>query len=341
MRYKNRIHHQKKTISSIFAMLCLLTIFAFGQSVSGFEQDFVQLQRQITAEIAALDSLQAVLAVQTAKIDRAKHRETIDKGELRQLMSDGLTLTEQINRRQQRLSKLKENLARAKYNLSKAYSLRVDSLKKLESSGKYSGDSAQLHREIIFYTEKYLLFSPSFQALRFDPHKISRINPANSSDSLEQAIMIEYLKNAGADIDAHLTSIQNNRRELEGVVRLKRKTQAFLEDVDDEPFGVLGGGELSAAATRKLDSETGNFSDVAGVDAGRSLQQYESISLFFDQLDLNDPVSSDAFRKFSVDSARVFVSLDEYLELLKAAEKRLKEFQTLITQKLEAGKHQK
>ncbi len=334
------IRHSKTIFSGAVLLMCLFATAAFGQNLAKAEVNFAQLQQQIIAEIAALDSLQAALAVQTAKIDRAKHRETIDKGELRKLMADGLTLTEQINRRRQRLSKLKEKLARAKYNLSQAYSLRVDSLKRLESAGKYAGDPGQLRREIVFYTEKYLLFSPSFQALRFDPQKISRINPANSNDSLEQAIMRDYLQNAAADIDAHLGNIQKNRRELEDVVRLERKTREFLEDVDDESYGVLGGGELSAAATLTLENDRESFSDVAGLVPGRSLQQYEYISLFFDQLDLSDPVSSDAFRKISVDSARVFVSLDEYLELLKAAEKRLKEYQTLISRKLEAGKHQ-
>ncbi len=307
-----------------------------AQEVAVLEQQYEEVRRDIATEQTRVDSLQNALEQLTARLEETKRKDRADRGEIRAMMANGLSITEQINRGEKRIAALKAQAAELRLQLAQQYSARIDSLRQLENSRHFIGDRAALRRELIANTEKYMQFSPAFRTLSFDPHTISRLDPAAAGDSLERAIITEYLQNAARDVDAHLENIRKNRRELQAVVRLQRKTREFLEEVESDRPGLLAGSEVVAAENPS--GTTGLMEDGFSTrTASQALQSYQTLSLFIEQLDLQNFSGSQDSWKFAVDSARVFVSLEKYLEILKAAEQRLQEYQALISQKLESG----
>ncbi len=306
----------------------------FAQTVAESEKQYIDRQTQIERRQSHLDSLNAILEKQVAAIDAEKQKPDSDKSTLRRLMANGLEVTEKINRFQQELAGMQRDQEILKENLAQKYIGILDSLQQLETAGKYSGNPQHLRQEIVSYTEKYLLLSPSFKALSFDPQEISGINLAETSDSLERAISRDYLEQAIADVDSHLQHIEKNREELENIVRLEEKTREFLEDIDDEQFGVF----TQSADFAVTEQSANGVQDASPSSEGFGLStqdQLQSIALFFDQLNI-DLTENQIYSWHSpIDSAQMTISLDEYLKLLKEAEKRLKQYHSVISNKLD------
>lgn len=334
MHKKNHIS-QQITYLLIIAGLFISSAIC-GQSIQESEQQLAEVQANIKQYQAQLDSLNIILEAQAAAIDREKQRNASDKSNLRRLMADGLELTEEINQQQQALAVLENDRDAITANLATRYTSVLDSLQRLENSGNYAGNRENLRREIIDYTEKYLLFSPSFKALSFDPAEVSSINLSETNDSLERAISADYLEKAIADVDSHLRHIEKNREDLENIVRLEEKTREFLEDIDDEQFGVF----TQSADFAATDQVSGNGRDGPVTAEGLSFSsqdQLQSIALFFDQLNI-DLTEDELQNLYSpIDSSQATISLAEYLDLLKEAEKRLRQYHDVISDKLEGA----
>jgi hypothetical protein len=305
----------------------------FAQSAAILERQFVELQSQIESEQNQLDSLNELLEQQASRIEAEKSKTTINKSKVTKLMAEGIPFTEQIAARQERLSQLRQKQKHTKYKLAQKYAAMLDSLKTLEKSR--NSDTEAVRKQIVFYTEKYLLFSPIFKTLSFDPQKIPHINLSATKDSLERALSVNYLQNALADVNAHLTEIKENRKELEATIRLERKTREFLEEVQDENLMLLAQTAGSGVSEERTFGVGTNPNELPDADLKAAVAQVESMSLFFDQLDLqNSEELIDAW-KYAVESGQAYVSLEEYLALLQEAEKQLRQYHSIIQHKLE------
>lgn len=236
-----------------------------------------------------------------------------------------------MDARGDRVAALRESLAAQKYRLGERYAALIDSLQQQAQSAGTDEERRRLREAIIGYTEKYILFSPAFQALRFDPQKLRQIDPAQAGDSLERRIAIDYLENAREDIGIHLSDIRKSRRELERTVRLEEKTRDFLEEVDDGFIGLVtrtpaAADDASRALTSNEIQTGGETGDPAFSDMPDPLG---SILLFINQLDLPQ---SGTWRPAG--EQRPQISLQAYLKLLREAEKRLLQFDQIISGKL-------
>lgn len=308
-----------------------LSQIAVAQGVLVLENRYSDLQQEIEIEKAHLDSLNTLLEKQASLIDAEKQKDTIDKEKVRKLMSESIPLTAQIDAQQKKLNTLQKEQEQLRYQLAQRYSAKLDSLQNLEESG--SGNAEELQRQIVFYTEQYLTVSPAFRALSFDPEKIRQINISADGDSLEQAIALNYLRKAQADVSNHLADIEQNRKELEAALRLERKTREFLEEVDDENFALLS---QTANPGRTEQSLVGNSPSNVLTDEGALAlaSRVESMALFFDQLNISNSDELIAAWRYAVQSGETYLTLEEYLTLLKAAEKQLRQFHSIIEKKL-------
>lgn len=308
---------------------------AAAQSVAALEEEFFTLQRQIETVQGGLDSLNASLEQQAGQIDAEKRRESPDREKLRRQMAAGLALSKQIEERQKRLQTLQKNRTQTQYRLAQRYAAMLDSLQALQAGAATA--NPELDQQIVRCTEQYLLYSPVFRALSFDPQKIREINPAESSDSLERALSLNYLRNALAEMESHLQEIRKNREEVENTLRLEHKTRQFLEEVDADNLGLLARAGNPAATEMLAPNSEPGLSAQAGV--GRTLAaQVESITLFFNQLGVRDLEGISLSRFSAAPAGRAPLSLEEYLALLQAAEKQLKQIRNAARQKLrEAG----
>ncbi len=324
-----------------FHKIALLLICLSGlqaQNVTQMEKQAQSLERQIKDEQQELDSLNVLLENQVARIDSIKGVSDSDKGKIRKLMSASLPISEQINKKQARIATLRKDLGKIQFQLAQRYSSIIDSLQQVEKSGSGKIKQADLNQEIIFYTEKYLQYSPAFKALSFEPNKIQQISLSATADSLERAIAREYLQNALADINDHLTHISKNREELQDIVRLESETEDFVQEVEGTYFGVLSQSDnFATESERNFQGPTGQSTQAADA-ASNSPTHVETSGRLLYQLKIDGVSNFSVTKEFNSDLPQIRLSLAEYLDLLKEAEKRLSDFQTLIRQKLEKNR---
>lgn len=308
---------------------------AAAQSVAALEEEFFTLQRQIETVQGGLDSLNASLEQQAGQIDAEKRRESPDREKLRRQMAAGLALSKQIEERQKRLQTLQKNRTQTQYRLAQRYAAMLDSLQALQAGAATA--NPELDQQIVRCTEQYLLYSPVFRALSFDPQKIREINPTESSDSLERALSLNYLRNALAELESHLQEIGKNREEVENTLRLERKTRQFLEEVDADNLGLLARAGNPAGAERLAANSPAGFDPQASGEIALAAARVESIALFFGQLGIRDLEGVSWNRLTAAPSGPAPLSLEEYLALLQAAEKQLKQIRNTAQQKLKAA----
>lgn len=308
---------------------------AAAQNAAALEEKFFALQREIETVQARLDSLNALLEREAAQIDAEKRRENPDREKLRKQMAAGLALSKQIQEQQKRLQTLQKNRLQIQYRLAQRYAAILDSLQALQPSR--GEPKAEIEQQIVFYTGKYLLYSPVFRALSFDPRKIREINPAESRDSLERALSLNYLRNALANVESHLQEIEENRKEVENTLRLERKTRQFLEEVEADNRGLLTRAGNPAGAERSAVTAPNSFDPQASGELALAAARAESITLFFGQLGILDLEGISLKRLSAAPSGRTPLSLEEYLALLQAAEKQLKQIRSTAQQKMKAA----
>lgn len=322
-------------------LFCLSTASLQAQGITAVEHAYDQLQADIAREQSRLDSLNALLASQAAKIDATKKSAAPDENTIREMMAAGLEISRQIESAQRTQTQLNTRAANQRHLLAEQYSTIIDSLRRLENSGNYQGDRQRLQQQISGYTEKFILFSPAFQALSFDPRKIGGIYFEEIEDSLEREIALSYLQNALSDVDSHLVHIRRNSDAVYATIRLEEKTREFLEEVDDPSFGLLSGASENISATANFESQDGRTTtgdetalDVAATPVSGFSKQLENISLFIRQLDIDDPDNLLTHWQNRSDGS---LTLEMYLNLLKDAEKRLETYAKTISRKLETA----
>lgn len=328
---------QRRFLRLVLAGLLLFSTAIFAQNIPELLGEYRHLDLQIQQRTAAVDSLNGLLAQQTARIDQEKQASSPDKSALREQMAEGLELSESINRQRRQLQQLQQKFNTCQSKLAARFAARIDSLKALQNDANFSGDETALQESIVSATANYLFFSPIFRELPFDPQKIAGMEPATTSDSLERGLMRDYLATAEKGVDERLAIIRNDRQKLESTIKLSRKAEEFLSDVSDENYSLFAQGMISTQRNEAFAaSERDNLSETSFSPVNFSAKQLENISIFFAQLGVDRPASAEQSFKMAIESGSEFVSLEDYLDLLKTAETRLETFHKAITQKLEA-----
>lgn len=307
------------TIKCLVSVL-LGTVCVRAQSISELESSYNEVTQTLREEQSTLDSLRQQLEYSANQIEIEKNRSHSNRDVITALMTHGVYLSSHIKEHQKIVAVLESQLAEVRDVLDQMYRQRIDSLKEAEKT--YRGDRTALQNKILAWTEKRILLSPVIKSLSFDPKRVQDIKFTSTTDSLERIIYTDYLNKALAEVDAFLKSIKQTRREYEDIVDLRRKTDEFIEDVSEQR-------SIGLFVTSRTEKST-DFGSLAGPKFSEVIvSQAQVVVTLIKQLNTNVPVVS----KFS-NLKKQELSMEDYIQLLKQAEKELDTYRSIIKKKL-------
>lgn len=320
----------KKTIE-IFLIFLLCSVLPAQELIQN-ENRLVQLEEAKRINDKNLDSLNIQLENYLEKIDNKKAQRVQSKDEIASLMARAFSISKKIESKELQLKKIHNNLRAIKIYLNNQYTVLIDSLQQDLTSNKSIKDEQVLEEEFLRLIEKRMQVSPILQTLSFDPKKIQDIKISATEDSLEKAIYIDYLQSALNDIDSHLISIGKKQNELEGMIRLEKKADVFISDIEDSRiFGFY--------------EKSGENSDNGGVDGhynelvvnGRGKDynsQIDNFVILLNQLYKAGVEIDMPHRDESLYSGNEAQTLEQYLELVKKTRKYLEQYRKTVENKL-------
>lgn len=320
----------------MYIFISCLTVSSSAQNLRQLEKQFDETQQTLTEMNRELDSLRAIYDKHTHLIDQEKSRPKPDKDKLAKLMSQGLAISDKLAKKEENISNHEEKLSILKMKLDEKYSQKIDSLQSALNSKRFKGDKESLEAQILKFSEKRLLVSPTVKKLSFDPGKILQIRLEASTDSLDAAIYADYLQNALKDINEHLSYVRGSRKEFEEIITLQEKTSDFLREVSEEQYGgmYLAAGSQSQATKQATLTDPTFVGDLQSERSGVIYTQFHSYLDILHQLDWDDQIQQQSYWESPVDSSTVNLTMKDYLQLLKDVEKELISYKKIIEAKL-------
>lgn len=304
----------------------------YAQTIPRLEDQFNQLHREIARQQAVIDSLQAVMEKLAIEIENLKTAKRPDEHKIKSIMAQVVTQSGKKTAVQRSLVTQQKHLKQVKRKLDKLYSAKIDSLKKQKESATTSAARSAIEKQLLDFTQKRLFVVPDLTAIKFEPELLNRIQFKEGQDSLESRIYLSYLRNAESEIEVQLSRIGNLQQELEEITLLRKKTADFVSEVGDEAdFGLIAQGTRGSA--KSLESADFSTNGSKNVNSGIQSQLLPLFALL-NQLKLTEiSVGKQSFA-LPLDTARAMLSEEQYLELLKKAEKMLRNYQVLVKNKL-------
>ena len=323
-----------RSISRCIIYTCfVISITAvYGQGISSLETKLQSLKERYTRESAILDSLKSVLDSRAKLIDAEKKKTDYDEGNVKKLMSVSITLSNKIDEQQNKVNGISADIEKTKSGLDKKYTTVIDSLTELENSGKYKGDADELKSRILRLTEKKILTAPKVYSLSFSPEKILSLNPSKTKDPEEKKIYTEYMNDALTEVNSKLKQVKNLNEEIGGIISLQKKTRKFLEEVEFGSNIDRTALTLRSSGNSKTTSTTRENGFYIGEESSDFSPQIQTYIYILKQLDV--PSSIKTTGKFSFDNSKKNITLQEYSELLTEVEKRLTEYEEVLSNKI-------
>lgn len=316
---------------SFIVLVFLLTTPLWAQDQQQSERSYYETLAAVKQQQSKLGSLNTTLADFAKEIDEAK-KANLDQGQVKKLMAQALSVSNEIEQQQNSIRKLQNQLEQHRKNLENVYTAQIDSIQLLLQSDEFSGDRLVLelkHREI---AEKRMMILPLVQSFSFDPQKINSIQSIKSDDPLEQEMLKDYLNNALSEITEKLANLQNTKLELEEIVLLEEKTQHFLEDVDTDGF--VGFSSASSLGNFNSPDESSVRASDLGSKANIIETRIQAYLYLVNQLELNQAVVQTIGSMIEPGQSASTLSNQEYLKLLIQIEQRLLDYQEILTKKL-------
>lgn len=319
----------KKTIK-IFLVFLLCSVLPAQELIQN-ENRLIKLEEAQRINSKNLDSLNIQLENYLEKIDNKKAQRVQSKDEIASLMARAFSISKKIESKELQLKKIHNNLRAIKNYLNNQYTVLIDSLQQDLTSNKSIKDKQVLEEEFLRLIEKRMQVSPILQTLSFDPKKIQDIKISATEDSFEKAIYIDYLQSALNDIDSHLISIGKKQNELEGMIRLEKKADVFISDIEDSRiFGFY------EKAGEKNDNRDGG-GQYNGLDYGEKIDnnsQIDNFVILLNQLYKAGVEIDMPHRDESLYSGNEAQTLEQYLELVKKTRKYLEQYRKTVENKL-------
>jgi len=322
-------------IKIILILPLFLAIAVQAQDITQLESQYINKSKQLQKVNQTLDSLQNQKTEFSQKINSAKSKGENNTKNLADWMEKAQYLSQAIERNEKEANRLNKEISDISNRLDQKYIAALDSLHRLQNSEKGKSKKSELEGKILIYSEKRFLISPGFKNLSFDPKKMKEINLADSKDALEYKIKSEYLTKAKSEIDAYQQRINQSLTEVKDYIRLREKTDRFLEEVnDDRTFGSLAQLNLDKSSTAVFnDPNTYTGGDARLFELSLKTQA-QSLLFFLNNLSLQDPELIKYAGKESITSADIGMTAQEYADLLKQTNKILQYYQTIIDNKL-------
>ncbi|HEY4756235.1 MAG TPA: hypothetical protein VIH28_09280 [Ignavibacteriaceae bacterium] len=316
----------------LLSFVCLIS-FSFNaspQSLDALEKRYDNLRSVVKKDNMILDSLKNILETRAKQIENEKQKLNPDNDKIIKLMAGSVSLSNLIDDYQEKLDANSKNLKQLSKMLEARYSAKIDSLQLLKKSTKEN--SEKLDGEILLYTEKRLLISPQVDLLSFNPQKILEIDLTKTKNSDEKASLKEYLSSALAEINAELSEVTKQAKEIDAALILQEKTSKFLAETEfDRDF-------RPGKSSRSSTARTYESSILSVQDKLVIADQINSYALLLDQLNIFDKSENINLQKFNFKSGKANLSLKDYSSLLKELKQRLSDYKLILTNKIEQSK---
>jgi len=316
----------------LLSFVCLIS-FSFNaspQSLDALEKRYDNLRSVVKKDNMILDSLKNILETRAKQIENEKQKLNPDNDKIIKLMAGSVSLSNLIDDYQEKLDANSKNLKQLSKMLEARYSAKIDSLQLLKKSTKEN--SEKLDSEILLYTEKRLLISPQVDLLSFNPQKILEIDLTKTKNSDEKASLKEYLSSALAEINAELSEVTKQAKEIDAALILQEKTSKFLAETEfDRDF-------RPGKSSRSSTARTYESSILSVQDKLVIADQINSYALLLDQLNIFDKSENINLQKFNFKSGKANLSLKDYSSLLKELKQRLSDYKLILTNKIEQSK---
>jgi len=316
----------------LLSFVCLIS-FSFNaspQSLDELEKRYDNLRSVVKKDNMILDSLKNILETRAKQIENEKQKLNPDNDKIIKLMAGSVSLSNLIDDYQEKLDANSKNLKQLSKMSEARYSAKIDSLQLLKKSTKEN--SEKLDGEILLYTEKRLLISPQVDLLSFNPQKILEIDLTKTKNSDEKASLKEYLSSALAEINAELSEVTKQAKEIDAALILQEKTSKFLAETEfDRDF-------RPGKSSRSSTARTYESSILSVQDKLVIADQINSYALLLDQLNIFDKSENINLQKFNFKSGKANLSLKDYSSLLKELKQRLSDYKLILTNKIEQSK---
>ena len=316
----------------LLSFVCLIS-FSFNaspQSLDALEKRYDNLRSVVKKDNMILDSLKNILENRAKQIENEKQKLNPDNDKIVKLMAGSVSLSNLIDDYQEKLDANSKNLKQLSKMLEARYSAKIDSLQLLKKSTKEN--SEKLDSDILLYTEKRLLISPQVDLLSFNPQKILEIDLTKTKNSDEKASLKEYLSSALAEINAELSEVTKQAKEIDAALILQEKTSKFLAETEfDRDF-------RPGKSSRSSTARTYESSILSVQDKLVIADQINSYALLLDQLNIFDKSENINLQKFNFKSGKANLSLKDYSSLLKELKQRLSDYKLILTNKIEQSK---
>lgn len=321
-----------KTLLFITIIISLATTQLLAQNQQELERGYFETLASIKLKQTGLDSLNIQLTNLASTIDDAKKANDSEPENVRILMAQALSISNEIQAQRNLILELQNQLEEYQRDLDDLYIAETGSIQSLLQSKDFTGDKESLNTKMHELAQKRMMISPLVQSFTFDPQKVNSIQSVRSDDLLEQEMLKDYLNNAMAEITEKLAELRNTKDELEDIVLLEEKTEDFLADIDPEGFvGFTTSSAQSNASARATDlTGAESFSDPA---KNISLQ-IQAYVVLVNQLELSTLSTQNLDLPLEPGSKTSTFTNKEYLKIVEEVERQLKEYQTIISKKL-------
>jgi len=296
----------------LFVVLGLFARTVVGQNVTDLES---ALQRQydlLRVEQRRLDSLQTEIEKTTRLIELEKAQQRVDQSLVNSLMAEGVVLSQKIRATQKQIALSQSERETLQQRLVTQYTFIIDSLKKSEPDVPKS-QRAQVRQRIQEWVERRAWIAPSIRLLSFDPKMVQAISLGHDTT------LRSYVEQAVREIEVQLKEVKAARADFESAIALRQKTLEFA----DEARGGNPGFLLQPNVSRPIGS---------GLTEPAYDRQFALNANAVFVTGLLNQLSTPVMR--TAGSANSNVTMDEYVSLLRSAEKELQVYRKSLQAKL-------
>jgi hypothetical protein len=309
----------------LFTVMCSSGILA--QQLTQLEQNLDAVQKQLSREIEILDSLKTTYEIEIEKIEYEKNKSAPDKDKITGMMASAILLSNKIESRQSKIDSIELRIKSLKKILDSKYTQIIDSLKTLEASEDFDGDTDLLNLKILSFIEKKILMGLKVLTLSYTPEKLLDISFIVSDDSLSRIMQKDYLISAITEVDSEQIAVSEFKNELKQVVRLRNKVDKFISDTEFET-------DLISFNFPSSRNERTTYAGVSDFNQNEKilLSNLASYTFILDKLILQQSIdlkkNSEWQLKFKPENTDV--SLQDFIDLLNEVESRLSIYRSML-----------
>ena len=262
------------------------------------------LQKQLAPLQKAIDSLQRLSA---------------DRHKMSAFQKKALILSKHLIILQAQQDSLKQKIRQLNALLYRKYTQQLDSLRQLPKAR-----TAQEVKQRLFLlnqiSRKRLEVSPELENLPFDLQKLSKLQLNQIKDSLQRAIVIDYLHRALQAVNTQFDHLRQKGKELRRMQRLRQKALSFENEIDGGSMGPPV--KINKSRYAPMSEETYSARNLVG-----------SVSKPQSPVNAPDLTQIDRLIRQSL-QMRTQVSVDSVLSAIQQAQNILRNYRQLIQSKL-------